>query len=422
MTTNRLATLRDAVLPPELIRETDLMRLIVGQAISSIGDRFYTIALAVLAFQLTGSALSVVLMYIATLAPSLIFGLVGGALVDRHNRKTLMLLADLGRGLLVLALPLLARHSLAWVYIITFAVSVISQIFIPAKLAALPVLAPPRQLLRANAYDQMLVQGAELLGPAAAGVVIATLGVGAALLVNAGSFLVSALFIWRIRRSLAVSVSATTKRGWKAVVKDLGAAWSFIRSVPVVRATIGLSAIGPIAMGAYNAVLVVFVYRVLQGGPVEFGLLETTTAVGFVLGAFLVNAVAERLTNYGRMLTLGLVGMAVAYTLVALSSSLPLAFVSFFLVGFVNPLVFVAVRTLLQANTPDSYRGRVFGFMGTVAGSAMILGMATAGLADLTGAVAIVAGAAILLAVAAGVALSLPAYREPQSSSTLPPP
>ena len=165
----------------------------VAQVISVAGSALTTLAASMLVYRLNGSALDVGLMLMAAALPSLFVGPVAGVVVDRYDRRRIMIAADLIRAGLIAAIPLLVPHAIAWLYAIVVLSSAVGQFFRPAHASVLPETAPDDELAAANAFMAISSFGSTAIGFAASGLIVARLPIEWAFAVDALSFLASAL-------------------------------------------------------------------------------------------------------------------------------------------------------------------------------------------------------------------------------------
>ncbi len=205
------------------LRHRHFRNLWLGQVVANIGNYFYFLALLISVNQLTGSTLAMSLMTISFALPQLIFGMAAGVYVDRWDRRRVMILSDVLRGALVLLCLLVRDPQQVWIYyVVGFAHGVLGSFFNPARDAVIPNLVEPDELLAANSLTQATQSASMLLGPAAAGFLIDAYGIAPAFVINAGTFLASALAI------LTIPSQRATR---DAPAAGLSAVWREIRDV-----------------------------------------------------------------------------------------------------------------------------------------------------------------------------------------------
>ena len=370
-----------------------------GQAISTFGDKFTEIAIPVFVFNVTGSALQLGLVFLIQTIAAFVFGLFAGVLTDRWNRRHTMIGSDILRAVVVLmivSLPLLPwaeNVKLIVLYALAFLAAAIKQFFLPAKIATIPDTVSETQLMAANSLDQSTMTLIGFLGFGAAGVLIEWAGATIAFGIDAATFVVSAVFIAMmiLPRSETESSQAT-----KSIWADMAAGLRFVKDIPLLRGTVILSILAPLALGATQPLLLIFSREMLKAGDLGFGLLEGMFAIGVAFGAFVLGKTAVDIPR-GRLLAFGVIGMGVGQVLgvgmpwllnghtessvVLMLTSLPF----FFLGAASNAAVFIGIRTIVQEASPREMIGRVFGVITAVSSIAIAAGAALAGLADAIG-------------------------------------
>ena len=179
-----------------LKRNRNFRLLYTGQTISQLGDWFNTVAVYSLLLDLTGSARAVALMLIAQMLPFGIVGPLAGVVVDRLNRRRIMIAADVIRGVLMLGLLLVRRADQVWIAYVVTALAVSAQAFFePARTATIPNVTSAEELLPANALSSATWSAMLAIGASVGGVVTAVFGRDVAFIVNSASFFISAMFI-----------------------------------------------------------------------------------------------------------------------------------------------------------------------------------------------------------------------------------
>src|SRR3972149_2216329 len=180
-----------------LVRNRNFSLLWMGHLVSFFGDRIHQVALGVLVLQ-RGSPLDVGIVFAATAVPNVLLGPLAGALVDRWDRRTTMIICDLVRAGLVLLVPVVIEVHIGLVYLVAFAVATVGLLFRPAKNAVVPLIVDEERLVTANSASSVNETLADLLGYPIAAVIVAGLAglIGAAFVLDSATYLVSALLIW----------------------------------------------------------------------------------------------------------------------------------------------------------------------------------------------------------------------------------
>ena len=349
-----------------ILRHNRNFRLLyVGQTISQLGDWFNAVAIFALLLDLTGSATAVAWMMIVQFLPVALVGPLAGVVVDRMDRRRLMIATDLMRGSLVFALLLIHRADQVWIAYVVMAVIVGAQAFFePARTATIPNVTSPEELLPANALSSATWSAMLALGASVGGLVTALAGRNVAFVVNALSFFASAYFIGRTRYD-STPPPAPRLNGFLALtgISDLieGARYvrrrSHVAALMLVKAGWGLA-------GGVLLLLTIFGQRVfpLAGGSAAgIGVLYGARGVGAGLGPIALRWILGqeprrlRLSIGPAYFIVGVfyVGLAAAPTLWVAALCVLCAHVG-------GSILWVFSTVLLQLEVPDRFRGRVF--------------------------------------------------------------
>ncbi|MBA3779546.1 MAG: MFS transporter [Chloroflexi bacterium] len=386
---------------PSLWANRDYKVLVAGQGMSSIGDAVSFTALPLLVLQLTGSGLAMGVVGMLEMLPDLVFGLPAGALADRWDRRRMMLLADLGRAILIALIPLsvlLGLPTMAVILAVTAPIHLLRVVFMAAFTASVPSLVGRDQIGPANSYLEALFSLGFILGPAIAGLLAAQIGPGPTLAIDACSFLLSGASLSLIKRPLRAR-SAPADTHLLAEIRD---GISFVARHPVLRTTIAFWSSLSIASAPLIPALT-FYMTVDRGlGPGALGLVISAYSIGSLLGAL----GASRLTR-GRVGGLLLAGNAITgILLIAISSQstiapmLGMAFVA----GISNSLVLITYITVRAAASPDELLGRVGSTARTISLGLQPLGYLAGGvILDLTGGATTMAAMGLVMFLVSGV-------------------
>src|ERR1044072_8568945 len=183
-----------------LRRNRSFRQLWLGQVVSQMGDWFDTLALYTLILQLTGSGRDVGLLLVARFVPSFFFGPISGVIADRFSRKRIMIISDILRAVVVLGFLFVRRADQLWlVYVLTVAQLALSTFFEPAKTAAIPSIVSERELVAANAISSVTWSVMLTLGAAIGGVITGWFGTDAAFILDALSYVLSAVLVFNVR-------------------------------------------------------------------------------------------------------------------------------------------------------------------------------------------------------------------------------
>ncbi len=350
----------------QLIRQNRNFRnLWLGQVVSLMGDWFNLIASAALIALLTGSGLAVGGLVVVRMLSQFVMGPIGGLLADRYNRKSLLILSDLLRAIVVPGFLLVDGPEDVWfLYVLTAIQLGLSGIFNPTKDAILPDITKPVELGTANALNATTWSTMLALGAALGGLVAGEWGLRPAFVIDSISFLFSAVLIQRVAYVSTLPPRQPMKIA--GVFKAYTAGFDYLRK----HADIFLIAVQKSAM----ALAVSSAYQIIQveistehfvmgdGGSTSLGLLYAAVGVGTGVSPI----VARRFTgdNVGRLrvaILWGYVITAVGLLIAATMASFNIVLFATFLRGFGVAIVWVFSTTLLLQKLPNEVRGRVFG-------------------------------------------------------------
>ena len=363
-----------------------------GQLISQVGSSFTLFALPLLVFKLTHSATNLALTTASNILPYPLFGLVLGAMVDRVNRKRMMLLTDVARGCVILALPLLALSGtlrVQAIYGVAFVQSTLGILFDCGEFAAIPSLVGRDDLVAANGRIMATNSAGQVLGPILAGVLVTLMSPADLLFFDAASFFVSAASLAIIRRSFnAPNRSTPPAAGVAGLLADVRAGLAYVWSHPVLRTISLMMALINFVGATENSQLVLFAKRVLGASDSQVALLFAAGAAGVVIVSMAAAPIRRRLTF--AVTALGaLVVSGLAVTAMALIGSYPAALVLWAMSAGFGLLLNINTGSLRQAIVPSHLYGRIISVAGVLAWSAIPLGaLAGAAAIQLSGNVA----------------------------------
>lgn len=411
-----------------LLRERNFGLLWLAGLISISGSTAFNVVLPLHVYQMTDSTLATAAAFTALFAPSVLLGSVAGVFVDRWDRQRVMVLVDLARAALLL-LILLAPNQLVLLYAIAAVLGTLNQFFTPAEGALLPLLVSRERLVSANAMNALNDNLAILVGPAVGTLIFAAVGFSGVALVDAGTFLGSALLIRLIRvdarpqRDGSDDAEAAGSAGsaglgrvqsvWGGVLREWRAGLRIVRRDGALRVLFISSWLAGVANGVFLTLgLAPLVLDVLGGSTTQVGWLPTAQAVGGILAGVIVVRLGHRFSWRwmlgGGMIGLGLADLSAFNAFRVASEGTPaviVAMVCMTLAGLPAVASMTGRQSIVQQQTTDAFRGRVFGALGSAQGLAMVVGFAIGGvLGDTVGLVPVLSASALLRVVAGVVA------------------
>ncbi len=392
-----------------IFRNRNFRLMWIGQLVNEAGSSITALASSIYVYRVTGSALNVGLMMMASAAPSLVVGLIAGVFVDRYDRRRIMIVTNVLRAMLIFAIPWLLPRNVAWLYILVMLSAAVGQFFNPAHASVLPEIASEEDLNAANSLMAVSSFGAQAVGFAAAGLIASRFPIEWAYYIDALTFLFSALCIM-LMRIPKIKVEGETNVA--TVFKNLRAGFGVITGTQILRSLFLVYFPIFIVFGLANALRLPFSIKALGATEFEFSLIESVTVVGFVAASLLMVRYGDRLRE-GQWLSISFIGMGFTGITFALSSHVPIALVIITIEGFLNAPSVIARALIIQRHTPREARGRVFSAFFVMRDTLFMTGMALAGLADVLDVrlLYLIAGASTL--VMGLVALVLPGLGQP---------
>ena len=323
---------------------------------SSAGTLLAAVALVIDVQQRTDSGPWVAAVAIVEFLPTVVVGLLLGPLLDRLDRRSLMIAADAVRVGIFVALPF--APSAAWIVGLAAAAGLATGFFRPAVYAGIPNLVPDAELPNANALLQTVENLSWAFAPVLGGALASAAGPSAAYAINAASFAVSIVLLARIPSRLLQSERALSRGHWRDLRDGFGAT---LRS-PSMRAVLVAWGIASLATGAANAVEIFLAKHTFSSGNLGYGFLYGAMGAGLVVGSFASAAVLSRsgvARTYGASLTL----MAMGYVGAAASPDVWIAAVCVLVSGVGNGAAIACNALLVQRGTFDLVRGRALTFV-----------------------------------------------------------
>ncbi len=364
-----------------LFRNRDFVLLWMAQAISSFGDALTNLALIALVNQLTGSTTAIATLSILIAVPTISIGLIAGALVDRLNRKTTMIISDSLRALLVIGLVVVSSKDWLWLlYTLGFLQAAVGTFFNPARGALIAKVVPAAQLVEASSLAQTTQVVAGLLGTTLAGLLIGGNHTGGFWIVfgsDALTFAVSALLVMFVRTSGAVQIEGSPTNP-RAVLSSMFEGIRLIGRTPTLLAIMVAAVIAVFGFGAFNVLMVPFFTKDLQIPLTWFGALELASTLGMILAGAMTALIASRL-KFNTLIGGGLLVLALATFPMSLVVNIwGVIAVSFALTFFSTPLN-ISIGAFIQTRVPNEILGRVGASLNVVIQSSSPISMAFAG-------------------------------------------
>ena len=378
-------------LPPGLspLRHRDFALYWVGQCASQVGTFIEMTATTYLLYAITNSPVLLGLGGLTRAVPILALALYGGALADRVDRKRLLMFTQASQVLTSLLLGTLVVTGTIqfWhIYVIGFVNSTLSAFDAPARNSFYPSLIPRSDFQNAVTLSSVIFRLSTLLGPAIAGVLIATVGPASPFFVNAASYfgLIGALLLIRTKSLVGARSGASMRSAmWDGL--------QFARRSPVLPLILGTEAI--LSLFGHNSALVtIFARDVLHVGPEGLGLLLSSVGAGAIVGTIILVGTGELRQKGAIMIAAGIL-YAAALVAFSVSTSFALSIAVLFVLGIADSFWGAMRNTIIQLAATDAFRGRITSLVTLTS-----RGLTNAGQVE-TGAIVFVAGPALAAAI-----------------------
>ncbi|MBI5868235.1 MAG: MFS transporter [candidate division Zixibacteria bacterium] len=343
---------------------------------SNLGTIINLVALTLYVYDRTQSGAAVGTLQMVMVVPSVIVGLFAGIVVDRCDKKWVMVIADLVRAVLFFGIALLP--SIPLIYAVVFASSLTGLFFAPAYLSSLPLLIEKKHLMEANSLSEVTSQIAQIIGPGLAGFIYVQWGFGLICALNAASFVISAALVMTVD----IPSNGTEQPRWFSLKRTMGhiiEGFQYIRSNGVARwVTLAVGGLH-LGGGAIVVLMVMFVKDILHGSSAAYGMIVSATAVGSVCGA--VATWFRRGLKESTVLKSSFLVLGVAALFLSLSSAIWLALLLFAVVGLAQTTIGISIDTLLQQHLPAATMGRTFATIGVITQVCRLVSMGAGGIA-----------------------------------------
>ncbi|MFC1540409.1 MFS transporter [Candidatus Margulisiibacteriota bacterium] len=377
-----------------VLRNKNFLFLWLDQLMSQMADRFLLYVLLILAYQATKSNLGVSFPLLAFGFSAVLFGPTAGVFVDRWDKKLVMIVSNMLRGLLILLIIPFIGQSLTIVFIISFIIFSVSQFFAPAETSSIPILVEKHDLIAANSLFMMSLMVASIIGIGLAAPLTNFFGIKVVLIIAASLHLSSTLATFMIalkHREKRIKV------GLINLLKELLMGLEFIRRKQLVRSSLIKLFFSTSVLAAVCMLAVSFSERILRIGAKNFGYLIFAAGTGMAIGGLLLGRFGHHFKKNNLVHT-GFLLSGASLLMLSNSQNIWIVFTSVFFLGVGNAFIVSPLQTILHEKVPRVIRGRVFGVQNMFINSAftfpvVILGEA----ADLVGLHTIITLLAILV-------------------------
>jgi MFS transporter, DHA3 family, macrolide efflux protein len=361
----------------EVLRITTMRRLWYAQIVSIFGDFLALFAvIAALTFKLHATPQQIIGVQVSYLVPIAVLGILAGVFVDRWPLKRTLVSSDLIRGCLVL---LLLVSSRIWhFYVILAAISVVSSFFGPAQGVVIRGAVPLHGLRSSNALMQQAMFMMRIVGPAAAGMLVAAFGADSCYLLDVASFFASAGFIASVTIERSPGVHHhTAKEDMGAIAgiwHDMQQGMSFILHHAALLFVIMAMSSGMFVLGCFSPLIAVYVRDSVHAANAVYGWASAMIGVGMLVGVNLLNTYGAKIRNTVLVYS-GLLGIAAGLLLLRVLADVWSTLLADFIIGGAVAGIVIPAQTLMQQETPPELMGRVGSTFMSCVLTAQILGL-----------------------------------------------
>lgn len=333
--------------------------LLCSIGVSSVGEWIYFIALNLIVLNLTESALAVSGLYIIRAISSLFTNFWSGSLIDRFNKKKLMIILNMVQSLLIVILPCFS--SLLWMYVLVFLITVASSMYQPTSMTYITKLIPIEQRKRFNSLRSLLDSGAFLTGPAIAGFLFTVGTPYLAIYLNAIALFLSACITFKMpnieafekfmNRTEKTSLYRVLLQDWQMVIR-FSLKNSYVMAVYLLFSAI------IILMTATDSLEAAFATQILALSEGEYGILVSIAGVGVLIGSLTNSVIVEKIPT-SWLIGMGSLVTALGYLIFTSSFSFLIAAIGCFVLSFATAFANTGFYTFYQNNIPSESMGRI---------------------------------------------------------------
>jgi len=380
-----------------------------GQWVSNIGSSINFIAITWLTLMLSDAVLSLGILLVLLKIPSIIIGPFAGVIADKYNKKNIIIISDIVRGLLSL-LMMFYSNSINMIFLLMLIQTVIDVFFSPAIRSILPQIVDKDELMIANSMSATSSQISRLIGPAIGGVLIGLIGVKLIFLLNGISFLFSALTeLFISYKHILEEKNEELKNTFK---EDFNDGLKYIMSHNLIKFVIIFFAVGSIPFGAIHVLNLAYLNKILNLTSEAYGLVMTFYSLGVIIGSITISKINEKFTEI-QMMVLGLGFFGIFYILFSIVNFLPVLILMFGICGISSAILNISYGVYLQKYIEPSKLGRVFSIDIALGNTILLIASGLAGIfADYIGIRELMLYCAVLIIIQSIVTSRLNIYKK----------
>lgn len=366
-----------------ILKYPDFIKIWLGRLISRLGDSIDTIAFMWMIYELTDSSILMGTIMTVNFLPNVVFGLFSGVFVDRWKKKPVMITGDLGRGLCVTITAVLYITGTVepWhLYLITFINSTFETFASAARGAVIPRLVKEEEdYLTANSLFNASSSFAQMVGLGSAGFIIGMFGIGTAILIDAITFFICAIFMMVTRIPVIEKEKKKTKLTAENFSFDFKEGLSTAFKTPLIRISIILGISLNLFISPFNVLAPLYADNILGGGAKTYSFLTLGLTGGMLVGSLVIGQIGNNF-SFKKLISSGVFLMALGFSGFYLTLNITVALIFALLIGLGSAALSSSISSLVMKTTPKEIMGRISSVMNSLMMAAMPASTAIAGL------------------------------------------
>ncbi|MGM9735546.1 MAG: MFS transporter [Candidatus Cryptobacteroides sp.] len=339
----------------------DFLLLWIGQAISQIGNRIYVMALAWHIVAVMNSPGYMIVLFIISSLPSLLFGALIGPLVEKWNKKTVIVACDIISGCLTAGLALMVHFGFdnIWlIYLISFLLNTVNLFFSPSVNSILPTVIPAEKYRQGTSLMKMMTFLSQIMGAAVGGMLVGFFGVFWSIAINAASFLISAAM------SVFVTFKPAVTRIAGNYIQNFKEGFRYLRQDRMLSGILSMAVTVNLFLPSFIVIVPIIIRNGMNLDAIHYGLVDAAIPIGAVLVSILLSVMKKKGDmNPVRTLSMSIAGIALMYVLVSVFRNFAIMLLAGMAYGFLANNVNIKVLSYFIEKVEPEFRGRVFSLL-----------------------------------------------------------
>lgn len=339
----------------------NFLLLWIGQAISQIGNRIYVMALAWYIVAVMNSPGKMIVLFIISSLPSLLFGTLIGPLVEKWNKKTVIVACDIVSGCLTAVLAVMVHfgYNYLWlIYLISFLLNTVNLFFSPSVNSILPAVIPADKYRQGTSLMKMMTFLSQIMGAAVGGMLVGFFGVFWSIAINAASFLISGVM------SLFVTFKPAVTRIAGNYIQNIKDGFKYLSQDRTLAGTLAMAVTINLFLPAFIVLIPIIIKNGMNLDAIHYGIVDAAIPIGAVIVSILLSVVKKKGDmNPVRTLAFSIAGIALMYVLVSIFRNFAIMLLSGIAFGFLSNNVNIKVLSYFIEKVAPEFRGRVFSLL-----------------------------------------------------------